>query len=54
MSIIFHLAADHGRRGYVDLKQASCSSNLALDGMFFLACQDAPVDKIIYASSGCV
>jgi len=54
MSIVFHLAADHGGRGYVDLHQAACASNLALDGVLFLACKNAGVDKIVYASSGCV
>jgi nucleoside-diphosphate-sugar epimerase len=50
----FHLAADHGGRGYVDLHQAACASNLALDGNVFLACKEAGVDKVVYASSGCV
>ncbi len=54
MSIVFHLAADHGGRGYVELHQAACASNLALDGILFLACKNAGVDKIVYASSGCV
>ncbi|TMK60466.1 MAG: NAD-dependent epimerase/dehydratase family protein [Actinobacteria bacterium] len=54
MSVVFHLAADHGGRGYVDLHQAGCASNLALDGNVFLACNAAGVDKIVYASSGCV
>ena len=53
-SVAFHLAADHGGRGYVDLHQAACASNLALDGMLFLACRDAGIEKIVYASSGCV
>jgi nucleoside-diphosphate-sugar epimerase len=53
-SVVFHLAADHGGRGYVDLHQAACASNMALDGMLFLACRDAGVEKIVYASSGCV
>ncbi len=51
---VFHLAADHGGRGYVDLHQAECASNLALDGILFLACRDAGVEKVVYASSGCV
>lgn len=51
---VFHLAADHGGRGYVDRHQAACASNLALDGMLFLACRDAGVEKIVFASSGCV
>ena len=54
ISIVFHLAADHGGRGYVDLHQAACATNLALDGMLFLACRDARVEKVVYASSGCV
>jgi nucleoside-diphosphate-sugar epimerase len=53
-NVIFHLAADHGGRGYVDLHQAACASNLALDGTLFLACRNAGVDKVVYASSGCV
>ena len=54
MDVVFHLAADHGGRGYVDLHQAACATNLALDGLVFLACRDAGVEKIVYASSGCV
>lgn len=53
-SIVFHLAADHGGRGYVDLHQAACATNLLLDGVVFRACSDAKVDKVVYASSGCV
>lgn len=51
---VFHLAADHGGRGYVDLHQAACATNLALDGMLFLACRKAGVENVVYASSGCV
>ena len=54
IDVVFHLAADHGGRGYVDLHQAACASNLALDGMVFLAGKRAGVDKIVFASSGCV
>lgn len=53
-SVVFHLAADHGGRGYVDLNQAACASNLALDGLVFLACRDHGVEQVVYASSGCV
>lgn len=53
-SIVFHLAADHGGRGYVDLHQAACATNLLLDAGVFRACHDAKVDKVVYASSGCV
>jgi nucleoside-diphosphate-sugar epimerase len=54
MSIVFHLAADHGGRGYVDLHQAACAVNLLLDGLVFRACYQAGVEKVVYASSGCV
>ena len=54
MSHVFHLAADHGGRGYVDLHQAACSTNLMMDGMLFKACSDNGVEKVTYASSGCV
>ena len=52
--IIFHLAADHGGRGYVDLHQAGPATNLILDGIVFWHALKAKVKKIVYASSGCV
>jgi nucleoside-diphosphate-sugar epimerase len=54
MEVVFHLAAAHGGRGYVDLHQAACATNLALDGMLFEASRKAGVEKVVYASSGCV
>jgi len=51
---IFHLAADHGGRGYVDLHQAGPASNLFLDGLLFREAVLAKVEKVVYASSGCV
>ena len=30
---VFHLAAIHGGRGYVDTHQALCAQNLAMDGL---------------------
>ena len=54
METVFHLAADHGGRGYVDLHQAACATNLALDGLVFRAAHLAGVEKVVYASSGCV
>jgi nucleoside-diphosphate-sugar epimerase len=53
-SLVFHLAADHGGRGYLELHQAACATNLALDGIVFAACRAAGVEKVVYASSGCV
>lgn len=51
---VFHLAADHGGRGYVDLHQVACATNLTLDGLVFAAARRAGVEKVVYASSGCV
>src|SRR5437016_3083630 len=53
-SVVFHLAADHGGRGYLDLHQAGPASNLFLDGLVFWEAHRAGVDKVVYASSGCV
>jgi nucleoside-diphosphate-sugar epimerase len=51
---VLHLAADHGGRGYVDLHQAGPASNLFLGGLVFWEAQRAGVEKIVFASSGCV
>jgi UDP-glucose 4-epimerase len=54
MDVVFHLAADHGGRGYVDLHQAACAANLTLDGLVFRAAVQESVGKLVFASSGCV
>ena len=54
IDVVFHLAADHGGRGYVDLHQAGPASNLFLDGLVFWEAVKAKVEKVVYASSGCV
>src|SRR6204780_2492000 len=54
IEVVFHLAADHGGRGYVDLHQAGPASNLFLDGIVFWEAVKAGVEKVVYASSGCV
>ncbi len=51
---VFHNAADHGGRGYIDLHQVNCSTNFILDGLVFQAAERAGVEKIVFASSGCV
>jgi nucleoside-diphosphate-sugar epimerase len=51
---VFHLAADHGGRGYVDLHQAGPASNFFLDGLVFAEALRAKVQKVVFASSGCV
>jgi nucleoside-diphosphate-sugar epimerase len=54
IEVVFHLAADHGGRGYVDLHQAGPASNLFLDGLIFWEALKARVEKVVFASSGCV
>lgn len=54
VQVVFHLAADHGGRGYVDLHQAGPASNLFLDGLVFAEALKARVEKVVFASSGCV
>ncbi len=52
--VVFHLAAAHGGRGYVDTHQAEPATNLLLDGSVFRACHLEGVERIVFASSGCV
>jgi nucleoside-diphosphate-sugar epimerase len=54
IEVVFHLAADHGGRGYIDLHPGDTATNLALDGIVFMAAREACVDRVVYASSGCV
>ncbi len=53
-AVVFHLAADHGGRGYVALNQSGPASNLLLDGMVFHEARRAGVEQVVFASSGCV
>jgi nucleoside-diphosphate-sugar epimerase len=52
--IVFHLAADHGGRGYIDTCEAGPAANLRLDGTLLQAAVRTGVGKVVYASSGCV
>lgn len=54
MQVVFHLAADHGGRGYIDTHPVECSTNMILDGLVFRSCHQAGVEKVVFASSGCV
>ena len=54
MSVVFHLAADHGGRGYVELHQSLCALNMMLDQLVFAAAAKARVEKVVFAFSGCV
>jgi len=54
VDVVFHLAADHGGRGYVDLHQYDCSTNLGLDALLLRKVLDNEVGQVVYASSGCI
>lgn len=54
VDVVFHLAADHGGRGYIETHQAQCSTNMVLDGNLFRAAAAAGVEKVVFASSACV
>jgi nucleoside-diphosphate-sugar epimerase len=51
---IFHLAALHGGRGYINSHPAECCSNMILDQLVFEEAQRAGADRICFASSACV
>jgi len=52
--IVFHLAATHGGRGYIDSHPADITSNFAIDHHVFEACATSGVGKVVFASSACV
>jgi len=52
--VVFHLAACHGGRGFIDTHPADCASNMVLDGIVFDEAMKAKVDKVCFASSACV
>lgn len=51
--IVFHLAAQHGGRGYVASHAVELYDNLSLDTTIFRACAHARVQKVIFSSSAC-
>jgi len=52
--LVFHLAASHGGRGYIETHPVDCLNNMVLDHTVFAAACAAKVGKIIFASSACV
>ena len=50
---LFHLAADHGGRGYIANYPANCATNMALDNVVFETAVQNGVEKITFASSAC-
>ena len=53
-TVVFHLAAAHGGRGYIDTHPVECLNNISLDHSVFSAAAQAGVKKVVYASSACV
>jgi nucleoside-diphosphate-sugar epimerase len=53
-AVVFHLAALHGGRGYIDSHPAQCCSNMILDQMVFQEAWKAGVGRVCFASSACV
>ncbi|MBN2432795.1 MAG: NAD-dependent epimerase/dehydratase family protein [Acidobacteria bacterium] len=51
---VFHLAANHGGRGYIATHPADCAGNMALDNIVFGCAAKNDVEHIIFASSACV
>lgn len=51
---VFHLAAMHGGRGYIDSHPVECTNNMLLDHVVFAAAAAAGVQRVVYASSACV
>ena len=54
IDVVFHLAALHGGRGYIDSHPAQCCTNMTLDQLVFEEAYNAGVGKICFASSACV
>lgn len=52
--VVFHLAACHGGRGFIDTHPADCASNMVLDGIVFEEAHNAGAERICFASSACV
>lgn len=51
--IVFHLASQHGGRGFVSGHKIALFDNLALDTTIFRACAEQQVDKVVLAGSAC-
>lgn len=51
--VVFHLASQHGGRGYVSSHDVELYDNLSLDVNVFRACAEEGVEKVIFSSSAC-
>ena len=54
VDVVFHLAALHGGRGYIDSHPAQCCTNMILDQLVFEEANKMGVERICFASSACV
>ena len=54
VEMVFHLAAQHGGRGYIHTHPAECCTNMALDQIVFEEAWRAGVERVCFASSACV
>jgi len=54
IDVVFHLAALHGGRGYIESHTAQCCTNMILDQLVFEEAYKANIEKICFASSACV
>jgi UDP-glucose 4-epimerase len=52
--VVFHLAAQHGGRGYIETHPVECMNNMVLDHSVFAAAVASGARKIVLASSACV
>lgn len=52
--VVFHLAAAHGGRGYIETHPVECMNNMTLDHIVYSAAAEAGARKIVSASSACV
>jgi nucleoside-diphosphate-sugar epimerase len=53
-NIVFHLAAVHGGRGFIQTHPADVCSNLSIDHHVFEAATDCNLENIVFASTACV
>jgi len=54
IDVVFHLAALHGGRGYIDSHPVQCCTNMLLDQMVFEETQREGIERVCFASSACV
>src|SRR5437667_3715488 len=52
--VVFHLAATHGGRGYIQTHPADITSNFSIDHHVFEASALGKVERVIFASTACV